>query len=221
MRLMAGLAAALCLLLQPASAQPSPALDPYLIVMQQTLRFDPDDVRVAAEARRGDAVISMGVAHLRTGVLQNELRRGRALASVLPSGVPGFYAGQFATEGGEPGDMWCFARNAQNIDAGTRCIVQTSQGWMEAGDPTNPYFAVTAQVYTGAPVPDPVIEERPIDVHSDLRAEYIFRGWGDEHIDVQLRLAGRPMLAVGVFKRIQTESDGSALLQTPFGLLRL
>jgi hypothetical protein len=66
-----------------------------------------------------------------------------------------------------------------------------------------------------------VIEERPIDVHSDLRAEYIFRGWGDEHIDVQLRLAGRPMLAVGVFKRIQTESDGSALLQTPFGLLRL
>ncbi len=204
-----------------ALAQPSPALDPYLIAMQETLRFDADDIRVANEVRRGDAIVSMGVAHLRTGILQNELRRSRALVSVLPAGVPGFYAGQFAEEGREPGEMWCFAR-ATRFESGARCIVETFAGWIEAGDPSNPYFPLAAQINPQAPpVPTPVIEEQPVDVHPDLRVEYILRGWGNGYVDVQLRLGGRPILAVGAFKRIRTEADGSALLPTPFGVIRM
>lgn len=225
MRIVTVLAAAVCLFSQSAAtAQTSapPPLDPYLVVMQDALRFDADDVRIAAQVSRGDAIISMGVTHTRTGVLQNDLRRNLALISVLPAGVPGYYAGQYAPIGGPAGDMWCFALSARNIEAGTKCILQTSRGWWEAGEPTNPYLPISAQVNPAAPpVPDPIIDERPIDVHSDLRAEYIFRSWGSSHVDVQLRLGGRPILAVGAFKRVQTEADGSALLNTPVGLIRL
>ncbi len=223
MRALATTMLVLSLSAQPASAQSAPQLDPYLILMQETLRFEADDVRIASEVRRGEAIVSMGVTHLRTGVLQNELRRNNALVSVIRAGVPGFYAGRFASDQTIPGEMWCFARNAENLEAGARCIVSSGPLlWREAGDPTNPYFPVAAEVNPLAPpLPIPEIAEQPVQVHPDLRAAYIFRGWGDDYVDVQLQLGGRPIMAVGMSRRIRLESDGSALLAIPNGLIRI
>ena len=124
--------------------------------------------------------------------------------------------------------MWCFARNAENLGGGTRCIIHQgnrtdgSAIWREAGDPDNPYLPITAGVNLAAPpIPAPEIIEQPVEVHPDLRVEYIFRRWGDDHLDVQLQLGGRPMLATGVFRRVPVEADGSALSATPFGVVRV
>ena len=206
-----------------ASAQTAPQPDPYLIVMAGTLRFEQDSAQVPEQAGRGDSVISMPVTHLRTGVLQNDLRFRTGLANYLDAGAPGFYAGEFATaDAPVPGPMWCFARRVDDLEAGTRCILSYGSAWVAAGEPTNMYFPVSAQVsQSPSPLPVPEIEEREMSVNPALTADYVFRGWGRNHADAQLQLGGRPLLAVGVFKRIQREADGSALLWTPYGVVRL
>ena len=215
------------LLAGTAAAQTSPSEDPYLTALEATLRFQGEGVRVASQVGRGDSIISMPVTHLRTGILRNDLRlRGGALANYLDAGVPGFYAGEFAVEGQSAGPMWCFARRAENLGAGTRCILEYGAGservWVGAGDPTNMYFPVAAEVHSNpSTLPTPEIDEQPVSVNPSLTADYVFRGWGRDYADVQLQLGGRPLLAVGVFKRIPREADNSALLATPFGLIRL
>lgn len=207
-----------------AMAQTPPQSDPYLTAMEATLRFDGERVVIPSRVERGGSIISMPVTHLRTGILRNDLRlSGGALANYLNAGAPGFYAGEFAVEGVPAGAMWCFARRATDLSAGTRCILQYRAGaWVAAGEPTNMYFPVSAQVSPNpSTLPAPEIDEQSVSVNPDLTADYILRSWGRNHVDVQLQLGGRPLLAVGVFKRIQRESDGTALLATPFGLIRL
>lgn len=228
MRFFAGLFLIGALASANASAQVSLNTDPYLIAVQGTLNFDADDVRIASEVRRGESIISIGVAHTRTGILQNNLRRNFGLVSVVPAGVPGYYAGQFAPDGGPSGDMWCFARNAQNLGAGVSCVIDRGvrydgvRIWREAAEPTNPYFPVSAAINPRAPpLPAPEIAEQAVEIHPDLRIEYIFVSWGDSYVELRTELGGRPTLATGVRKRIRLEADGSALLRTPFGTLRI
>lgn len=223
MRWLVGLVSVL-FLADSAIAQSPPQLDPYLTAMEATLRFHGEGVQIASSVERGDSIISMPVSHLRTGILRNDLRlRGGTLANYLDAGVPGFYAGEFAVQGQTTGAMWCFARRAGDLSAGTRCILEHHAGaWVVAGEPSNMYFPVSAQVRLNpSTLPAPEIDEEPVRVNPNLTADYIFRGWGRNHADVQLQLGGRPLLAIGVFQRIQREPDGSALLPTPFGLIRL
>jgi hypothetical protein len=212
-----------------ALAQAQPTLDPYLAFINENLRVRPDGVRIPSSVAANEAIISIPVEHLQTGVLRRDLRlRGGALANFLNAGAPGYYAGTFNMEGQSPHAMWCFATRPDDVTPEIRCLIEYGFDragqpvWVVAREPSNKYLPIGAQVSRNpSTMPAPEIEERSVMVHPDLRAEYIFRSWTPTSADVQLRLGGDPILAIGAFRRISRQPDGAVLLMTPSGAIRL
>jgi hypothetical protein len=104
------------------------------------------------------------------------------------------------------------------------CVIQSdgANGWRVASEPSHKYVPITfAFGPSGTPVSAPVIDEQPVAVHPDLRAEYILRGWNRRAANVELRLGGTNLVAVGVYRPLPRGADGAALFDTPFGVLRL
>ncbi len=198
-------------------------------VIATALRFEQDGVRIAEEAQRGDTIISMPVAHRRTAVAREPIRfRGglRNGAAYVEAGAHGYFAGEFSDiAGGAKMPVWCFSNEPESPDANVACIVNSGDsetGWRVAREPSNRYLPITFTLSPrGTPVDAPALDEQAASVCPDLRAEYVLRGRNRIAVDIELRLGGERVFMVGVFRRLNLQSDGTALLETPYGTLRL
>jgi hypothetical protein len=227
--LLLGLAAALlCIGAAPAAESPATGLD-----LPPSVRFaGPGDHMADGEAARGAVIASAPLAFARTGVLTEDVTgRGYWVRGVLaPAGSPAIYLGAAAysvTRGGRPvsgiptphGEFWCFLPKKAGGRRETLCLGVFPGASLIGPDNANPYLFHGWAPANGPPnmATKARIDDKPVDLGGEIRVEYVFSGWGRDDVVVNIRAGGLPAEPL----RLSRGADGSALLRTPSGVLRI
>jgi hypothetical protein len=197
-----------------AAAQDAPPV--WSALADQKFAFHNEGVHIPETATQGDTVISIPVTHLRAAIARQAISDQNTGEALVNAGASGYLAGQF---GGE--DVWCFQPSSGRSVA---CFVQRSGIWYATGPANHNFYPTSVQLSALLTRVSPVeIEQGAATASSDLRAEYRLRRWSRRGAEVEL-LIGRQPVAAGTYRVYQTfarQTDGSALVATPVGLIRL
>jgi hypothetical protein len=220
-----------------AAAQ-SPVTLPMNLIMQVR---EGAEVRVASGAvGRDQALVSIPFRYRRTAELTADLLaaggwRGNQMV-MLKAGAKGYWAGRFrsqlistTTYGGVPirsspgavsqTEIWCFFGVDDRNREASACVQQLSDGSAQLVTTGNqPYLL---QSFSSSPSNQSVSQfqfvEKPLELFPDLRMEYRFREWDARDLDVHLVVRDTLVENLPSLR----EADGTALVATPAGTLRL
>lgn len=177
------------------------------------------EVRVAREVRPGEPFLSMPIRHSRTGVLQNDLYSdGLEIRRTLfaPRGSRAIWLGYFVPRGNRNGqgggDLWCFV-SPGGAPSMNDCV------WGRTAVFVNPLYVSEINqswpaAYQRILTENPVIVEEPSEEAADIRLVFSLLEWRDGELWYTVR-------GGGLFSRAPLEADGSALIHTPAGPIRL
>lgn len=192
------------------------------------LKYGDEGVRVASAVKQGEVFLSLPVFHRRTGVLVRDLhyaKRGQPGTVFVKAGSTAF---SFAEQSG-PASIsfytWCFSETPTAPKPAIKCIADRDGGagesWAVGRAPMSKFMPILFEQGFGAETEAPAVELRPAKVHSDLRLECHFLGWGKRHFDLRCLLGAESLGIKGTFLRIDREVDSPVELETPAGRLRL
>ncbi|MCA3693928.1 hypothetical protein [Aquidulcibacter sp.] len=222
-----------------AETAPSPPeVGPLELNMVMLVR-DGAEVRVASGAvNRGEALVSIPFKYRRTAELTEDLvipgLFGNGERILLKAGATGYWAGRFSsltvnstTLNGIPirqsyGQMsyvqiWCFFGSNDKGKAASACVQLLEDGRAEYIITGRPYLLKNFSVQGASEVLKFSFQEKEVEVLPDLRMEYRFVEWDTKDVDVDFMIQGVWIDSLPA----QREADGSALLETPAGNLRL
>lgn len=213
---MRGIIFVACLLISAvglAVAQETPPA--WSALADQKFEFSAEGTRIATSVERDDIIVSTPIAHQRTVVLLDAVANTNSGRTLAPVGAVGYFAGAINNE-----DIWCFPTD-QGPWPRVNCFVNRNNTWFLTGPASNQYYPLTiAMSALLEPVTPVRFEERQVVLHPDLRAEYRFRRWGRNGAEVDLLVGGGTLMR-GLFHSAPRQPDGSALLTTPVGVVRL
>jgi hypothetical protein len=176
------------------------------------------DVRIAREVRHGEPFLSVPIRHTRTGVLQNDLYTdGPEIRRALfaPRGSKAMWLGYFvprrSRDAEEGRDLWCFVPPGDEPSL-NRCALGRDAIFVNPLYVTEIEYASPAGIHRTLSVL-PIIAEAPVEIPPDLRLVYLMDEWRDDVLRYRLRS--------GLIEGAPLEPDGSALIQTIIGPVRL
>jgi len=220
------------------AAPPQPQVGPLELNMVMLVR-DGAEVRVASGAvGRGQALVSIPFKYRRTAELTENLvipgLFGSGEKILLKAGAKGYWAGRFSSQivnsttlNGVPirqsygqrsnVQIWCFFGRNDKDKASSACLQQQEDGRAEYIITGQPYLLKSFSVMNSSTALKFSFQEKDVELFPDLRMEYRFIEWDSKDVDVDLMIQGVWVDSLPT----QREADGSALLATPAGNLRL
>lgn len=220
------------------AAPPQPQVGPLELNMVMLVR-DGAEVRVASGAvGRDQALVSIPFKYRRTAELTDDLvipgLFGSGEKVLLKAGAKGYWAGRFSSQvvnsttlNGVPirqsygqrsyVQIWCFFGRDGNDKASNACLQQREDGRAEYIVTGQPYRLKSFSVMNSSAALKFSFQEKDVELFPDLRMEYRFIEWDSKDVDVDLMIQGVWVDSLPA----QRQADGSALLSTPAGNLRL
>jgi hypothetical protein len=190
----------------------------------------PGEHAADGEIAHGAVIASAPLEFDRTGVLMEDVTGTSIMVRgvLAPKGSPAIFLGgstSMMTQGGAPmgtrvlhGEFWCFLPARAGGKRQTLCLNVFGKASFIGPDKANPYLftgwtvsGTAPNAASGAPMAD-----GPADL-GEVKYEYVFAGWGRDHVNIDVRAGG----FAGERIWLPRGPDGSALLKTPGGVLRI
>lgn len=169
---------------------------PDLLILTEVLRPREGEVRIVTGAiAPGTVFLSIPVAHRRTIVVNQDLGEGAGILvspRVLVNGARGYWSGNFSPFQQVQGEaVWCFLDERQERPR-SLCLAPRINAHAPAARSRNLYLAQQLEVSTDENDhwDTPLVTERPVAIHDDLRIEYVFRGWRGRDVQIEIRVGG-------------------------------
>ena len=195
--------------------------NPELLIFSDVLRPRAGEVRMADGAiEPEDVLLSIPVAHRRTAVVEQNVGEGLGILvspRILSQGARGYWSGHFAQSAAFQGEgAWCFIDEREQRRRSV-CFLPRRAGQAPASWSANQYLASSLTI--SQDLDDfwdaPFVSERPVQIHEDLRLEFVFGGWSGRALNLEIRIGGSRY----VERQIPVAANGAAMLPTPVGTM--